>query len=63
MRNLLAAVRATRKRTEVFAFADSDGRVTRGWLRALVTPLAEPGVGAAEAKGLKPIALLPVRDD
>ena len=47
VQNLLAAVRAVCKRTEVFAFADSDGRVTRGWLRALVTPLAEPGVGAA----------------
>jgi glycosyltransferase involved in cell wall biosynthesis len=47
VRNLLAGVRATRKRTEVFAFADSDGRVTRRWLRALVTPLAEPEVGAA----------------
>jgi ceramide glucosyltransferase len=49
VQNLLAAVRATRKRTEVFAFADSDGRVTRKWLRALVAPLAEPGVGAATA--------------
>jgi cellulose synthase/poly-beta-1,6-N-acetylglucosamine synthase-like glycosyltransferase len=47
IRNLLAAVRAARKRTEVLAFADSDGRVTKGWLRALVAPLAEPGVGAS----------------
>jgi len=46
VQNLLAAVRAARKRSTVFAFADSDGRVTPGWLRALVTPLAEPGVGA-----------------
>ncbi|MEO8373441.1 MAG: glycosyltransferase family 2 protein [Candidatus Solibacter sp.] len=46
IQNLLAAVRAARKRSTVFAFADSDGRVTPGWLRALVTPLAEPGVGA-----------------
>ena len=44
--NLLAAVQGTRKRTEVFAFADSDGRVTAGWLRALVAPLAEEGVAA-----------------
>ena len=49
VQNLLAAVRATRKRTEVFAFADSDGRVTRKWLRALVAPLAESEVGAATA--------------
>ncbi len=47
VQNLLAAVRSTRRRTEVFAFADSDGRVTRGWLRALVAPLIEPGVGAS----------------
>jgi cellulose synthase/poly-beta-1,6-N-acetylglucosamine synthase-like glycosyltransferase len=47
VQNLLAAVRAARKRTKVLAFADSDGRVTSGWLRALVGPLSEPGVGAA----------------
>ncbi len=47
LQNLLAAVRAVRPQTEVLAFADSDGRVSRGWLRALVAPLAEPGVGAA----------------
>jgi cellulose synthase/poly-beta-1,6-N-acetylglucosamine synthase-like glycosyltransferase len=45
--NLLAAVHAARKRSEVFAFADSDGRVTPRWLRALVAPLGEPRVGAA----------------
>lgn len=44
--NLIAAVHATRKRTQVFAFADSDGQVTPRWLRALVGPLAEEGVGA-----------------
>ncbi len=47
VQNLAAAVRAVRKRSEIFAFADSDGRPGRGWLRALVVPLAEPGVGAA----------------
>jgi hypothetical protein len=47
IQNLMAAVRAARKRSQVLAFADSDGRVTRGWLRALVAPLAEPGVGAS----------------
>ena len=46
IQNLLAAVRASRKRSTVFAFADSDGRPAPGWLRALATPLAEPGVGA-----------------
>jgi cellulose synthase/poly-beta-1,6-N-acetylglucosamine synthase-like glycosyltransferase len=45
--NLRIAVRAARKRTDVLAFADSDGRPARGWLRALATPLAEPEVGAS----------------
>lgn len=44
--NLIAAVRATRRRSEIFAFADSDGRVPAGWLRALAEPLAEARVGA-----------------
>ncbi len=47
VQNLMAAVRASRKSSVVLAFADSDGRVTRGWLRALSAPLAEPGVGAS----------------
>ena len=47
LQNMLAAVRAARPESEVLAFADSDGRVSRGWLRALVAPLAESGVGAA----------------
>lgn len=47
VQNLIAAIRATRKRSEIFAFADSDGRPAKGWLRALAAPLAEPGVGAA----------------
>ena len=47
VQNLQAAVRAARKRSEVFAFADSDGRPARGWLRALAAPLAEKGVGAS----------------
>lgn len=47
IQNLQAAVRATRKRTEIFAFADSDGRVPGGWLRALAAPLEEPGTGAS----------------
>ncbi len=47
VQNLQAAVRASRKRSAVFAFADSDGRPERGWLRALVAPLDEKGVGAS----------------
>jgi len=47
VQNLAAAVLAARKRSEVFAFADSDGRVTRRWLRALVAPLADERIGAA----------------
>jgi cellulose synthase/poly-beta-1,6-N-acetylglucosamine synthase-like glycosyltransferase len=47
VQNLAAAVLAARKRSEVLAFADSDGRVTRRWLRALVAPLAAERVGAA----------------
>ena len=47
VQNLAAAVRASGQRPQVYAFADSDGRVTRHWLRALVTPLEEPGVGAS----------------
>ena len=46
VQNLLAAVKATRKTSQIFAFADSDGRVTKRWLRALVAPLREEGVGA-----------------
>jgi GT2 family glycosyltransferase len=47
VQNLSAAVKAARKRTRVFAFADSDGLVTPRWLRALVAPLEEPDVGAS----------------
>jgi len=47
VQNLVAAVHAARRLSEIFAFADSDGGVTKGWLRALVTPLGEEGVGAA----------------
>jgi cellulose synthase/poly-beta-1,6-N-acetylglucosamine synthase-like glycosyltransferase len=47
IQNLLAGVKASRKRTDVFAFADSDVRVSPGWLRALVAPLDEPAAGAS----------------
>lgn len=45
--NLLAAVAAARPESRIFAFADSDGRVSAAWLRALVAALAGPAVGAA----------------
>ncbi len=44
--NLLQAVQAARPRSEVFVFADSDGQVEPGWLRALIAPLEEESVGA-----------------
>jgi ceramide glucosyltransferase len=47
VQNLTAAVRAVRKQSRILAFADSDGRPTPRWLRALAAPLAEEGVGAA----------------
>ncbi len=47
VQNLQVAVRATRKASTILAFADSDGRVTKRWLRALAAPLADPGVGAS----------------
>ena len=47
VQNLQAAVRATRKRSQILAFADSDGLVSRHWLRALAVPLSEPNVGAS----------------
>jgi ceramide glucosyltransferase len=47
VQNLRAAVRAVRQRSEILAFADSDGRPGPDWLRALAAPLSEPGVGAS----------------
>jgi ceramide glucosyltransferase len=47
VQNLKTAVDAARKFSRVYAFADSDGRVATRWLRSLVAPLAEPGVGAS----------------
>lgn len=44
--NLLAAVKAARSQSQVLAFADSDGLVSKGWLKALVTPLEDADVGA-----------------
>jgi hypothetical protein len=50
IQNLLAAVRAVRKGSRILAFADSDGRPSPGWLRALAAPLAEEGVGASTGR-------------
>ena len=47
IQNLQVAVRVARKRSEILAFADSDGRVNPGWLKALAAPLAEEGVGVS----------------
>ena len=45
--NLLAGVAAARAESEVFVFADSDGRPGPRWVRTLVAHLADPQVGAA----------------
>jgi ceramide glucosyltransferase len=47
--NLLAGVRASRKRTEILAFAGGCGRVTKSWLSSLVAALGEPGAAASTA--------------
>jgi len=47
VQNLTAAIKAAHNTTQIFAFADSDGRVTPRWLRALVAPLEDPAVGAS----------------
>jgi cellulose synthase/poly-beta-1,6-N-acetylglucosamine synthase-like glycosyltransferase len=47
VQNLRAAVAVARKSSVIFAFADSDGRPERGWLRALAAPLEDATVGAA----------------
>ena len=45
--NLLAGAAAARAESEVFVFADSDGRPPPHWLRTLVAHLEDPAVGAA----------------
>jgi cellulose synthase/poly-beta-1,6-N-acetylglucosamine synthase-like glycosyltransferase len=45
--NLLAGVAAARAESEVFIFADSDGRPGPRWVRTLVSHVADPAVGAA----------------
>lgn len=44
---LRRAVAEARAESRVLAFADSDGRPGRQWLRSLVAPLADPSAGAA----------------
>jgi cellulose synthase/poly-beta-1,6-N-acetylglucosamine synthase-like glycosyltransferase len=45
--NLREAVLHASGAAEVYAFVDSDARVSRDWLRALVAPLADASIGAA----------------
>jgi ceramide glucosyltransferase len=45
--NLRAAVGECDAASEVFVFVDSDARPSPQWLRALVAPLSDEGVGAA----------------
>jgi len=45
--NLLAALSEVAASSEVFVFVDTDARPRADWLRALVAPLADEGVGAA----------------
>jgi ceramide glucosyltransferase len=45
--NLREAVLHADKRSEVFVFVDSDTRVSPTWLRYLVAPLEDTGVGAS----------------
>jgi cellulose synthase/poly-beta-1,6-N-acetylglucosamine synthase-like glycosyltransferase len=45
--NLLAAVRAVHSASEVLVFVDSDARPQGDWLRSLVAPLTDEGLGAA----------------
>ena len=45
--NLLYAVGQASDDSEIFIFADSDARMSRDWLRALVAPLADRRVGAS----------------
>ena len=47
VRNLIAAVKASRASSQVIAFGDSDGQVPRDWLRALVSALDREGAGVS----------------
>lgn len=43
---LSGGIRAARRRSEIFAFAEPGGLVSKAWLRALVAPLVDDGAGA-----------------
>jgi len=45
--NLREGVLHADERSEVFVFVDSDVKLTATWLRDLVAPLKDPGIGAA----------------
>lgn len=45
--NILAAIDALDDIVEIYAFVDSDARVSKDWLRHLVAPLHDPAVGAS----------------
>lgn len=45
--NLRAALREADPASEVFVFVDTDARPSETWLRSLVAPLGDEGVGAA----------------
>jgi cellulose synthase/poly-beta-1,6-N-acetylglucosamine synthase-like glycosyltransferase len=45
--NLRVAIGHTRPESEVFVFVDSDARPRSSWLRSLVAPLVDEGMGAA----------------
>ena len=45
--NLIAAVAQIDERTEVIAFVDTDARPHEEWLRSLVAPLQDEGLGAS----------------
>jgi cellulose synthase/poly-beta-1,6-N-acetylglucosamine synthase-like glycosyltransferase len=44
--NLRRAIRAAHRQSEVFVFADTDARMQKFWLRALVAPLRDDSIGA-----------------
>jgi len=45
--NILAGVDAIGEQADIYAWADSDARVARDWLRQLVAPLRQPHIGAS----------------